>query len=134
MNKHEDFLYPKLTYQIRGAIFAVWKELGPAFKETVYQKALEREFSKREILFASQKQIDILYDNKKIGVYRPDFVIDEKVLLELKVLPRLTSLEEKQLWYYLKGTEYKLAMLVNFGASRLQIKRWIYDKAREKYQ
>jgi GxxExxY protein len=65
MNKHTDFLYPGLTYQMRGAIFAVWKELGPAFKETVYQKALEREFSKKVIPFVSQKQIDILYDNKK---------------------------------------------------------------------
>lgn len=126
----KDFLYPELTYKVRGAIFAVWKELDPAFKETVYQKALESEFSKREIPFVSQKQVNILYDNKKIGIYKPDFAVDEKVLIELKVLPRLTSLEEKQLWYYLKGTEYKLAMLVNFGASRLQIKRWIYDNAR----
>lgn len=133
MNKHEDFLYSDLTYKIRGAIFAVWKELGPAFKETIYQKALEREFIKRNILFISQKQVDIIYDGKKIGIYKPDFVIDDKILIELKVLPRLTKLEEKQIWYYLKGTNYKLALLVNFGGQKLQIKRWIYDKAREKY-
>ena len=128
-----DFLYPELTYKIRGAIFAVWKELGPAFKESVYQKALESEFLKRRIPFESQKRIDIIYNNKKVGVYRPDFVIDNKILIEIKVLPRLTKLEEKQVWYYLKGTNYKLALLVNFGGQKLQIRRWIYDKARQKY-
>lgn len=129
-----DFLYPELTYIIRGAVFAVWKELGPAFKENIYQKALENEFVKRNIPFTSQKQINVVYNGKKIGIYRPDFIIDDKILIELKVLPRLTKLEEKQAWYYLKGTNYKLALLVNFGGQKLQIKRWIYDKAREKYQ
>jgi GxxExxY protein len=133
MNKQKDFLYPELTYKIRGAIFAVWEELGPAFKESAYQKALEKEFGKRNIPFIAQKQIDIIYDGEKIGVYRPDFIIDNKILIEIKVLPQLTKLEEKQIWYYLKGTSYKLALLLNFGGRKLQIKRWIYDRARQKY-
>jgi len=128
-----DFLYPELTYKIRGAIFAVWKELGPAFKESIYQKALEEESIKRGISFISQKQIDIFYNGKKVGVYKPDFIVEDKILIEIKVLPRLTKLEERQTWYYLKGTNYKLALLVNFGGQKLQIKRWIYDKARQKY-
>jgi len=133
MKTNKDFLYSDLTYKIRGAIFAVWKELGPAFKEPIYQKALEKELSKRDIPFINQQQIEIIYDNKKIGIYKPDFIIEDKILIELKVLPKITKLEEKQIWYYLKGTKYKLALLVNFGGQKLQIKRWIYDKAREKY-
>jgi len=133
VNKHKDFLYPELTYKIRGAIFNVRKELGPVFKESVYQKALEREFLKQEIPFVSQKQIGIIYDGKKIGIYKPDFIIDDKIIIELKVVPLITKFDEKQIWYYLKGTNYKLALLVNFGGRKLQIKRWIYDKAREKY-
>jgi len=133
VNKHQDFLYPELTYKIRGAIFNVRKELGPVFKETVYQKALEIDFLKQKIPFVSQKPIDIIYDNRKIGIYKPDFIIDNKIIVELKAVPNITKLEERQIWYYLKGTDYKLAFLVNFGAGRLQIKRWIYDKAREKY-
>jgi len=133
MNEHTDFLYPEITYKIRGAIFAVWKNLGPAYKETVYQKALEKEFIKRDIPFLSQKPINIIYDGEKIGVYKPDFIVDNKILIEIKVLHWLTKLEEKQTWYYLKGTNFKLALLVNFGGQRLQIKRWIYDKARQKY-
>jgi len=126
-----DFLYSELTYKVRGAIFEVWKKLGPAFKESVYQKALKIEFTNRGIPFESQKQINIIYGEEKIGIYKPDFVINNQILLELKVLPRITMLEEKQIWYYLKGTNYKLALLVNFGSSKLQIKRWIYDKARK---
>ncbi len=133
MNQDKNFLYPELTYKIRGAIFAVWGKLGPAFKESVYQKALEEEFKNRNISFVDQKRVDIFYGKKKIGIYKPDFVIDDKILIEIKVLPRITGLEEKQIWYYLKGTNYKLALLINFGSQKLQIKRWIYDKAREKY-
>jgi GxxExxY protein len=127
-------LYKDLTYKIRGTVFAVWKELGPAFKESIYQKALEKEFEKQNISFVSQRQIDIFYDGKKIGIYKPDFIVNDKILIEIKVLPRLTKLEEKQTWYYLKGTNFKLALLINFGGQKLQIKRWIYDKARKKYK
>ena len=95
-----DFLYSELTYKVRGAIFEVWKKLGPAFKESVFQKALKIEFTNRGIPFESQKQINIIYEEEKIGIYKPDFVINNQILLELKVLPRITMLEEKQIWYY----------------------------------
>lgn len=73
--RNKDVLYPELSYQIVGAIFAVWKELGPAFKETVYQKALGKELSKRKINFVAQKQIPIFYDAQKVGIYTPDFIV-----------------------------------------------------------
>lgn len=57
----------------------------------------------------------------------------EKIIIEIKSTPYLTKADEKQLWYYLKSTHYKIAFLVNFGGRELEIKRWIYDKAREKY-
>lgn len=128
--RNPGLLYPELSYQVVGAIFAVWKELGPAFKESVYQKAIAREFTKRDIFHKSQKQIQIFYDGQKIGVYTPDFIIDEKIILEIKCLPTLAFKEKKQAWHYLKGSHYKLLLLVNFGGRRLEIKRWIYDKAR----
>jgi len=129
--RNPDLLYPELSYKIVGAIFAVWKELGPAFKESVYQKALEREFAKQNISCESQKQIPVFYNGKKVGIYTPDFIIDEKIILEIKFLPKMIFKEEKQAWYYLKGSHYKLLLLVNFGGRKLEIKRWIYDKARK---
>ena len=134
MPNHEDFLYPELTYKIRGAVFTVWRELGPVYKESVYQKALSRQFDLLKLTHNNEPIIPIYFLGEKVGVYKPDFVVENKVIVELKVLPELYLKEEKQLWYYLKGTDYKIAFLVNFGGQKPQIKRWIYDKAREKYE
>jgi len=130
--KNPDVLYPDLSYEVVGAIFEVWKKLGPSFKESVYQKALIEEFKNRGINFESQKLIPIYYNDKKVGSYTPDFLVDNKILIEIKHLPRLTFKENKQVWYYLKGTPYKLLLLVNFGGSQLEIRRRIYDKARHR--
>jgi len=125
--ENPDLLYPELSYKTVGAIFEIWKKFGSAFKESIYQKALEEEFKFRNIDFASQKQIPIFYNNKKVGVYVPDFVIDDKILLEIKHLPVLTFKEKKQIWYYLKGTSYRLLLLVNFGGSKLEVVRRVYE-------
>ncbi len=128
--RNPDLLYPELSYQVVGAIFQVWKELGPGFKESAYQKALAEELKIHNIPFQGQKIITIYYNDKKVGSYVPDFLIDDKILVEIKHLPKLTFKENKQVWYYLKGTPYKLLLLVNFGGSKLEIRRRIYDQAR----
>lgn len=106
--------------------------IGSAFKESIYQKALIEEFTQRNISFKSQQQIPVFYNEKKIGIYAPDFIIADKIILELKCLPKITFKEKKQVWYYLRGTNYKLLLLVNFGGAKLEIIRRIYDKARNK--
>jgi GxxExxY protein len=63
---------------------------------------------------------------KKIGAYRPDFIIDDKVILEVKVAPAITKAMRDQVYYYVKGTNYKLVLLANFGTSKVGIKRLIY--------
>lgn len=130
----EDFLYKDITYKIRGAIFVVRKEFGNAFKEVIYQKALAKQFDVLKLKYIKEPSISIYFHQEKVGVYKPDFVVEDKVIIEIKVMPLLGPREERQLWYYLKGTDYKLALLVNFGAQKLQIRRWIYDKSREKYK
>lgn len=87
-----------------------------------------------EIPYQREPSIPIYFLNEKVGIYRQDFIADDKVIIEIKVLPNLNFRDEKQLWYYLKGTKYKIALLVNFGSRELQIKRWIYDSARKKYE
>jgi len=109
-------LYPELSYQIRGAIFMVYKALGPYHKESVYANALAEELKKSKIPFAREKSIDVIYENKKVGVYRPDFLIDEKIVIELKAVEFLPRNDERQLSYYLGGTPYGLGFLVNFGS------------------
>lgn len=130
-NTEDEFLYEDLSYKIRGAIFSVRKKLGLGHKEVVYQKALEEEFIRLGLKFEKEKTVDVLYENKKVGIYRPDFVIEEKIILELKALPFVSKLEKRQVWQYLKGSNYKLALLVNFGGNDIYIKRIVYDTARQ---
>jgi len=130
--KKDNFLYKELTYKIRGAIFNVKKQIGGGHKESVYHKALEIEFKKRGIFFESEKRIDVNYEGEKIGTYQPDFVINDKVIIELKALPKIGKQQLNQAWTYLKGSDYRLALLVNFSPSELEIKRMVYDTVRNK--
>lgn len=123
-------LFENLTYNIRGALFEIKKQLGLGHKEIVYQKALEKELSNRMIPFEHEKRLDILYKGVKVAKYQPDFVVDGKIIVELKVLPFLGDQPKAQLWQYLKGSTYKVALLVNYGNKGLEIERMVYDKAR----
>jgi len=126
----DDFLYKDITYDIRGACFWVWKEFRGAFKESVIDKALTKELTKRGRKVDNQKRIDVFYDNEKVGTYIPDKIIDDKVLLELKCKQFITKQDIDQFWKYLKGSHYKLGLLINFGPKNLEIKRVVYDTAR----
>ncbi len=122
-------LYEKESYEIRGACFKVWDEFGGAYKESVVDKSLTIELRKRKLKVEEQKRINIFYDGQKVGTYVPDKLIAEKILMEIKSKPYLTPGDIKQFWRYLKGTNYKLGFLVNFG-DKLEIKRVVYDTAR----
>ncbi|OGE87661.1 MAG: hypothetical protein A3J07_03020 [Candidatus Doudnabacteria bacterium RIFCSPLOWO2_02_FULL_49_13] len=123
-------LYEDLSYKVRGAIFEVRKQLGSGHKENVYQKALEIEFKNQGIPYEKEKNLDVSYKGQKVGIYKPDFLVDNKIIIELKALPFLGKREEKQVWHYLRGTNHKLALLVNFSPIGADIKRIIYDEAR----
>lgn len=126
----DHFLYGDLTYRIRGAMYKVHKTLGSGHKERVYHKALAKEFELRNILFQKEVTLHVVYEGEQVGIYRPDFIVDDKVLIELKALPMLPIQAERQLSYYLRGTEYRLGLLVNFGSSSLVVKRKIWDQNR----
>ncbi|OGZ00409.1 MAG: hypothetical protein A2945_03640 [Candidatus Liptonbacteria bacterium RIFCSPLOWO2_01_FULL_52_25] len=129
-NAESDLLYEDLTYKIRGAAFEVRKRLGLGHKESVYRNALTQELSNQGLQYEAEKNVGIFYDGKKVGSYQPDFIVGNKVIVELKALPEIGRPQTEQLWSYLKGSEYKLALLVNFGSKDLEIKRVVYDTAR----
>jgi len=122
-----DYIYKELTYNVIGALYEVHKELGSVHKEIIYHKALAIEFTSRNIPFVEEKSVSVKYKGKKIGIYKPDFIIDDKVILEIKVSPAITKAMREQVYYYVKGTKYKLVLLANFGTQKLGIKRLIYD-------
>lgn len=124
--KVDDFLYEDLSYKIRGCAFKIYNTLGFGHKENVYQAALEIEFEKSKINFEREKVLPVLYGGKKVGIYKPDFVIDNKIIIEMKAVPFILKNNETQLTYYLKGTNYKLGFLVNFGSQKLDIRRRVW--------
>ena len=123
---NKQLIYADLTYKIRGAIFNVFNELGFGHKEQVYQKALEKELKENNILYQKEANLKVKYKGEPVGNYRPDFVIESKVILEIKAVDFLPRSYEQQIIHYLKSTEYKLGLLVNFGNPKLQIKRLIW--------
>lgn len=122
-----DFLYKDLTYAIRGAIFQVFNTLGNGHKEQVYQRALGKELELRNMPFKREMNLLVEYKGEQVGTYRPDFIIDGKVIIELKAVEFMSKTYEMQLLHYLKATTYKVGLLVNFGSSRIDIKRLIWS-------
>jgi len=122
----ESYLYNDLTYKIIGCLYDVHKELGSVHKEIVYHRALAIEFETKGVPFTEEKAIEVTYKGKKIGSYKPDFIINDQVVLEIKVAPMITKMMQDQIYYYVKGTSYKLVLLANFGTTKVGIKRLIY--------
>jgi len=117
-----------LTYKVRGAVFEVYNTLGYGHKEQVYQKALEKEFKKRNILYKKEENLDVKYKGEKVGNYRPDFVVEDKLIIELKAVEFMPKTYEEQLIHYLKTTGFPVGLLVNFGQPKLFIKRFLWTK------
>ena len=128
----DKLLYSDLTYKIRGIFFSVRKNIGLGHKENVYQNVLEQEFKKNNLIFKKEITLDVFHEGKKVGVYRPDFIIEDKIILEIKSLPFIGKREKIQIQTYLKGSNYKLGILVNFGGKDVEIERVVYDEARNK--
>ncbi len=126
----EKLLYEDLSYQIRGACFDLYKKFGGDFKETAINKALFLELQSKKLCVENQKRIDIFHNDEKIGTYIPDLIVEDKILIELKVKPFLIKSDDRQFWRYLNGSNYKLGFLINFGPQKLEIKRRVFDKAR----
>lgn len=119
-------LYEELTYQLIGLGQKIHTQLGPVHKEIIYQNALRIELEKTGLAFIKEVQLPVIYEGKKIGVYKPDFLVDNKVIIEIKALEFIPQNAMVQLSYYLKGTQYRIGLLFNFGSSRFEVRRRIY--------
>ena len=116
-------LHADLTYAIIGAAMEVHGILRAGFLESVYEEALAIEFGLRGVPYRRQAKLDVLYKGLNAGEFRADFLIDDKVVVELKATKQLTAIDEAQLINYLKGTGYPVGLLLNFGAQSLEHKR-----------
>ena len=111
-----ELLFKEECYRIMGACFEVYKETGCGFVEPVYQECLEIELAMQNIPFRAQEQLKLTYKQRSLKqFYVPDFVCYENIILEIKAVSKLTDEFRAQVHNYLKGTGYRLGLLVNFG-------------------
>lgn len=107
----------QLSYIIRGAIFEVYNALGPGLLESVYQRALAYELLEQQIDIQTEVGIPVHYKDQKMDLgFRMDILVNRKVLIELKSVEQLHKVHHKQVITYLKLTNLKLGLLVNFNA------------------
>ena len=120
-------IYEQESYVLRGVLFEVYKEMGGGFLEAVYQECLERELSLLGVSYQSQPNLRLSYKGQMLEqTYKPDFIIDNKIIVELKAVTKLRPEHEAQVINYLKATGFKLAFLVNFSAyPKLDIRRFV---------
>ncbi len=116
-------IYRDLSYKVMQAIFEVHNTLGPGFIESIYEEALACELELRNIPFERQKAVAVYYKGRNVGDQRLDFVVDDKIVLELKAASALTDVFKQQTLSYLKATGLRLGILVNFGTPRVEYKR-----------
>lgn len=112
-------MHKDLTYTINGALFKVYNALGNVWREEAYENAMELELCARGINVERQKEFQIFYFRWNVGNYRVDLLVDDKVILELKAVPKILSLHRAQLISYLKGFDKPLGILANFGGLSL---------------
>jgi GxxExxY protein len=119
-------LFESEVFQIQGAIFAVYRKMGAGFLEGVYQECLTIEFGRRSVPFAALQPLSIVYDGQLLRHnYVADFVCFGSILIELKAVRALAPEHRAQTINYLRATNLKLGLLVNFGATpKVQIERF----------
>lgn len=119
------YLYSDMTEKIIGAAIRVHKKLGPGHPEKIYQRALTHEFRDIKIPYKREVKLDVFYGDKNVGYENVDFIVFDKIIVELKATKEIMDLHAKQLVGYLKAAKLKLGLILNFGKSKLEIKRVI---------
>ncbi|MBU4370100.1 GxxExxY protein [Patescibacteria group bacterium] len=134
-NTNNKILQADLCYKIQGAIYEVANKYGQGLKERIYQKALAEELEKIDLKFEQQKRINIysLDSGKVLGTYIPDFVIEDKVVVEIKASSFTTKIDVDQQRSYLRTSIYEIGYLVNFSTPRLYMRRSIYTNDRKQF-
>ena len=120
--------YSELTGKIIGCAIEVHKILGNGFQEVIYQRALEIEMGSQLIDFKREYEMPVFYKKEQIGLRRVDFLVEEKVSVEIKAIIELQDVHLAQAINYLEAYNIEIGLLINFGSKSLQFKRVINSK------
>jgi GxxExxY protein len=114
----------QLTECIIGCCFGVHRQLGPGFSERIYHNAIKLLFDREGLRYQTEKEFEVFYLDKKIGTFRADLVVEDRVIIEIKSLAgSIPVLFQNQLLSYLKASGLHVGLLVNFGNKSCQVKR-----------
>lgn len=119
--------WSELTEKIIGAAIAVHKELGPGFLESVYERALLIEIPRLGLSVQSQIEVPITYRGVEVGLHRLDLLVESKIVVELKAIQDFEDIHFSIVRSYLKALNLRHGLLLNFGTSKLSVKRVIFD-------
>jgi GxxExxY protein len=123
-----DLVYSDLSYRIVGLLYKVFKDLGAGLQEKHYQKAIKLILQKENIQFLEQVRVELELYGCSIGRYYIDFVIDQKIVLEIKARPTFYRSDIHQVLSYLKQSGLKLGLLAKFGKDGVKVKRVLKGK------
>ena len=116
-------VYPELSYKIVGILYKVFNELGSGLQENIYQRAVKMALQKEKVQFLEQVRFDIELYGKFVGRYFIDFIVENKIALELKSKKSLYRNDIRQVFGYLKRSGLELGLLARFGTNGVEIKR-----------
>ena len=119
----KDIIYPELSYKIIGAAMEVHKELGRGFLEKVYENSMMVMFKNDKIKAVQQAPIKVHFMNEIVGNYIADILVEDRIILELKIVDKISDIHKAQVLNYLKATGLKLAILINFKKQSLEYQR-----------
>ncbi len=121
-----DLVYKEDAYELTGICMEVHNELGPGLLEIVYKEAVEYELAERDILYEREKEFAVKYKNIFLNrSFNADFTVYNKIILEIKAKENFSNDDIAQTINYLKLSGYKLGLLINFGKSKLEVKRLV---------
>ncbi|BDB53530.1 GxxExxY protein [Flavobacterium ammonificans] len=125
----DDYLHKEESYKIVGILYEVHKNLGKGFSEIVYKDALEYEFTQHNIPFVREKEFTVNYKNTTLKhKFYADFVVFDKIILEIKTVDCFNNSHYNQCLNYLKIAKFELAILANFNLISLEYKRIVQSK------
>ena len=125
-----ELIYPELSYIMMGILFEVHNKLGTKYQEKHYQRAIEIKLKELKISYQKEAKVDINFGKEKIGKLFVDFVVDNKIVLEIKKIPKITEDHIKQVLRYLNTLNLKLGIIANFQHQKLEYIRVLNSRIR----
>ena len=121
--KRNDLIYPELCYEIVGVLYDVFNVVGSGHRESIYQKSLEMAFKEKNIKYEAQVYAPVMYKEKVVGKNYLDFLVDDKIVLEIKKDTIFRKAFIDQVYTYLKANKLKLGIIANFTREGVRFKR-----------